>query len=427
METLTRAHIITIGDEILIGQIVDTNSPFIAKELDKIGVEVGQIASIADDKQQILDSLAFAKADADLVLITGGLGPTKDDLTKHTFCEFFDDILTENKEVLQNVKRLFRDYVKRPMLPANRTQALVPSKATVLMNRFGTAPGMWMEQDGTVFIAMPGVPYEMRALMQNEVIPAVQKRFKRPFILHKTIQTYGRGESEIADTIADWENNLPTGIKLAYLPSLGKVRLRLSTKGDDLDKLENALDEQIITLKNLIGDIIVGYDDGESLEVMLGRLLKEKRKTLALAESCTGGQIAGTFTAIPGSSTYFKGGMVTYATQAKVDILGVDPALIQKDSVVSEGVAIAMATKVRELFHTDYAIATTGNAGPTKGDADAEVGTVFIGLATPKEVFAKKFMMGNHRERVIMKTVNKAMELLQKAVLRTDDTAVIDL
>ncbi len=417
-----RAHIITIGDEILIGQITDTNSPFIAKELDGIGIEVSQISSIADDKQQILDSLAFAKANVPLVLITGGLGPTKDDLTKHTFCEFFNDTLIENPEVLLNVERLFKNYVKRPMLPSNKTQALVPSQATVLMNRFGTAPGMWMEKDGTVFIAMPGVPYEMKALMQNEVIPRVRDRFKRPFILHKTIQTYGRGESEIADTIEDWENKLPAGIKLAYLPSLGKVRLRLSTKGDNFQKLEDALNTQILTLKDLIGDIIVGYDDSEPLEVVLGRLLKEKKMTIALAESCTGGQIAGTLTAIPGASAYFKGGMVTYATASKIDVLGLDPAVIQKDSVVSEGVAIAMAQKVRDMFHSDYAISTTGNAGPTTGDSAAEVGTVFIGVATPTAVYAKKFMMGNHRERVITKTVNKAMEMLQKELLNINNS-----
>lgn len=413
-----RAHIITIGDEILIGQIVDTNSAFIAKELDRIGIEVGQISSISDDRQQILDSLAFAKANASLILITGGLGPTKDDLTKHTFCEFFNDTLVENPEVLQNVERLFRDHVRRPMLPSNKTQALVPSKAIVLMNRFGTAPGMWMEQDDTVFIAMPGVPYEMKALVENEVIPRVRERFKRPFILHKTLQTYGRGESEIADTIEDWEEHLPAGIKLAYLPSLGKVRLRLSTTGDDLKTLKVALDTQINSLQELIGDIIVGYDDSEPLEVVLGRLLKEKGQSLAVAESCTGGQIASTLTAIAGSSAYFKGGMIAYATQSKIDILGVDPAMIQKESVVSEEVAKSMAAKVRELYKSDYAISTTGNAGPAKGDADAEVGTVFIGIATPEKVFATKFMMGNHRERVITKTVNKAMELLQKEILK---------
>ncbi|WP_031425818.1 competence/damage-inducible protein A [Flavimarina sp. Hel_I_48] len=413
-----RAHIIAIGDEILIGQIIDTNSSFIASALDKIGIGVTQITSISDTQEQIVNALAFAKEHAEVVLITGGLGPTKDDVTKQTFCTFFDDHLVENAAVLKHVENLFKNHVKRPMLPSNKTQALVPSKATVLNNAYGTAPGMWMEQDGTVFIAMPGVPYEMKALITDEVLPRLQKRFKRPFILHKTLQTYGMGESEIAATIEEWENQLPVTIKLAYLPSLGKVRLRLSTKGNDLEILERALETQIEQLKDLIGDIIVGYEDGQSLEFVVGTMLKNEKSTLSLAESCTGGQIASTLTAIPGSSAFFKGGMVTYATQSKIEVLGLDPALINKHSVVSAEVAEAMARQAKAIYKTDYALSTTGNAGPTKGDADVEVGTVFIGFATPDGVFSQKFMMGNHRERVITKTVNKAMELLQKELLK---------
>lgn len=413
-----RAHIIAIGDEILIGQIVDTNSSFIAGALDKIGVGVTQITAIADTGEQILEALAFAKGHAEVVLITGGLGPTKDDLTKQTFCTFFDDYLVENEEALKNVERLFKDHIKRPMLPANRTQALVPSKVTVIPNKYGTAPGLWMEQEGTVFMAMPGVPYEMKALVTDEVLPRLQERFSRPFIVHRTLQTYGMGESEIAATIEDWENQLPAKIKLAYLPSLGKVRLRLSTKGDDLEILEKELDLQIQGLDALIGDIIVGYDDGQPIEVVLGEMLQNEKMTLALAESCTGGQLASTLTAFPGTSAYFKGGMVSYATQSKIDILGLDPDLIKVHSVVSAEVAKAMAVSVKALYKTDYAISTTGNAGPTKGDANAEVGTVFIGIATPNDVYALQFMMGNHRERVITKTVNKAMELLQKELLK---------
>ena len=413
-----RAHIVAIGDEILIGQIIDTNSSFIASALDKIGIGVTQISSISDTRDQILETLAFAKKNAEVVLITGGLGPTKDDLTKQVFCDFFDDQLVENEEVLKNVERLFRDYVKRPMLAANKTQALVPSKATIIPNTYGTAPGMWMEQDGTVFMAMPGVPYEMKALITDKVLPRLQERFSRPYIIHKTIQTYGMGESEIAATIEDWENQLPASIKLAYLPALGKVRLRLSTKGNDLKALEKALDFQIKGLDELIGDIIVGYDDGQPLEVVLGQMLKNEQVTLALAESCTGGELASTLTAIPGASAYFKGGMVTYATQSKIDILGLCPEVIKEHSVVSAEVAKAMAANVKKLYQTDYAISTTGNAGPSKGDADAEVGTVFIGIATPSGVYAEQFMMGNHRERVITKTVNKAMELLQKEIVK---------
>ena len=413
-----RAHIITIGDEILIGQIIDTNSAYIAKELDKIGIEVFQISSISDNKQHILDSLASAEKTADIVLLTGGLGPTKDDITKHTFCEYFKDTLVENTEVLKHIEDLFKHHVNRPILPANRTQALVPSKANVLMNMYGTAPGMWMKSGDTVFISMPGVPFEMRSLMNDKVIPRLQKEFNRPFIVHKTLQTYGVGESEIANTIEDWETNLPADIKLAYLPALGKVRLRLSTKGPDKDILEEKLQAQIVLLNELIGDIIVGYDDGELIETVVGRLFSQKNKTLAVAESCTGGQISAAITAIPGASSYFKGGMVTYATHSKVELLKIDQKIIDEHSVVSAEVAEAMALAVKNWYKSDYAISTTGNAGPSKGDSDAEVGTVFIGIATPNEVFSFKFSMGNHRERVISKTVNKAFELLQKEILK---------
>ena len=413
-----QAHIITIGDEILIGQIVDTNSAFIAKELDKIGIEVCEISSISDDKQHIVDTLNDARKKSDIVLITGGLGPTKDDVTKHTFCEFFDDKLVEDAKVLQNIERIFKHHVGRPMLPANRSQALVPSKATVLMNLNGTAPGMWMKQDNTVFISMPGVPFEMKGLMKDEVLPRLQKEFSRPFIVHKTLQTYGKGESEIADTIKDWEDNLPAAIKLAYLPALGKVRLRLSTKGPHKADLEYQLEEQITKLKSLIGDIIVGYDDGELIETVVAKLFKEKGKTLAVAESCTGGQIAAAITAIPGASEYFMGGMVTYATHSKVELLKIDQELIDTHSVVSAPVAEAMALAVKNWYRADYAISTTGNAGPSKGDSDADVGTVFIGLATPEGVFSQEFRMGSQRERVISKSVNKAFELLLKEILK---------
>ncbi|MEH6658275.1 competence/damage-inducible protein A [Leeuwenhoekiella marinoflava] len=413
-----RAHIITIGDEILIGQIVDTNSAFIAKQLDKIGIEVREISSISDDKQHILDSLASAKESAEVVIITGGLGPTKDDVTKHTFCEFFKDHLVEDAAVLQNIERIFKHHVNRPMLPANRSQALVPSKSTVLMNSNGTAPGMWMKDGNAVFISMPGVPFEMKALMTDEVIPRLQQEFSRPFIVHKTLQTYGMGESEIADKIEDWENKLPKEIKLAYLPALGKVRLRLSTKGPIKEVLDQKLEEQIISLHKLIGDIIVGYDDDELIETVIGRLFVQKGKTLAVAESCTGGQIASAITAISGASAYFKGGMVTYATHSKVELLKIEQSVIDEYSVVSAPVAEAMASAVKNWYKSDYAISTTGNAGPSKGDSDAEVGTVFIGLATPDGVFSQEFKMGSQRERVISKSVTKAFELLQKEILK---------
>ena len=408
------AEIITIGDEILIGQIVDTNSVFISKELNKIGVSVYQISSIQDDRQHILNALEEASSRADIILITGGLGPTKDDITKHTLCEYFNDTLVENKDVLNHVEHLFENYVKQQILDSNRMQALVPSKATVLHNQFGTAPGIWIEKDNKVYVSMPGVPYEMKGLIESEVIPRLQQKYKRPFILHKTVLTYGLGESIIADKIEDWETNLPKFIKLAYLPSLGKVRLRLTAKGDDEEILKTEIERQIVSLHKLIGDIIFGYEGEDSIEQEIGKLLATKNATLSLAESCTGGLIASRFTANPGASSYFVGGMVTYATQSKEALLGIDMAFITKYGVVSEVVAKEMADKVKQRFNSEYSISVTGVAGPTKGDSKQEVGTVFIGVSSPEETKVHKFNFGNHREKTTRKAVNKALELLLK-------------
>lgn len=408
------AEIITIGDEILIGQIVDTNSVFISKELNKIGVSVYQISSIQDDRQHILNALEEASSRADIILITGGLGPTKDDITKHTLCEYFNDTLVENKDVLNHVEHLFENYVKQQILDSNRMQALVPSKATVLHNQFGTAPGIWIEKDNKVYVSMPGVPYEMKGLIESEVIPRLQQKYKRPFILHKTVLTYGLGESIIADKIEDWETNLPKFIKLAYLPSLGKVRLRLTAKGDDEEILKTEIERQIVSLHKLIGDIIFGYEGEDSIEQEIGKLLATKNATLSLAESCTGGLIASRFTANPGASSYFVGGMVTYATLSKEALLGIDMAFITKYGVVSEAVAKEMADKVKQKFNSEYSISVTGVAGPTKGDSKQEVGTVFIGVSSPEETKVHKFNFGNHREKTTRKAVNKALELLLK-------------
>jgi nicotinamide-nucleotide amidase len=413
-----KAEIITIGDEILIGQIVDTNSVYISKALNAIGVSVYQITSVQDERRHILGALAFAKARVDLVIVTGGLGPTKDDITKHTFCEFMDDTLVLNQEVLDHVSHIFSAYIKKPMLPANRSQAMVLSKAEVLTNRFGTAPGMWLEKEGTIFVSMPGVPHEMKGLMEYEVIPRLEQRYELPFILHKTLLTYGLGESVIAERIEAFENELPATISLAYLPSLGRVRLRLSSTGMEKSIVEKAMAEECEKLKVLVADVFVGYEEEGSLEEIIGKQLVAQGKMLAIAESCTGGQLVQRFTSKPGASGYLRGSLVTYATQSKVDILGVDAALIKERSVVSGAVAEAMAEKVRGMYKADIGISTTGNAGPTKGDADAEVGTVYIGVASSKGVISYEFMMGKHRERVIGKTVNKALELLLEEILK---------
>ncbi len=412
-----KAEIITIGDEILIGQIVDTNSVYISKELNKIGVSVYQITSIQDDKEHILEAFAAAQSRVDIVIITGGLGPTKDDITKHTICEYFNDELVFNQEVLDHITYLFKEFVKKPLLEANKTQAFVPSKAEVLTNRFGTAPGMWIELNQTIFISMPGVPHEMKGIIEYEALPRLQKRCKLPFIQHKTFLTYGMGESAIAARIETFENELPETVKLAYLPSLGRVRLRLSSQGNDKEVVEKAIAQQTKKLLPLIDDIFEGYEEEGSFEENIAKMLVTQGKTLAIAESCTGGNLVERFTAKPGASKYLKGSLVTYATQSKIDILDVDPAVIDKDSVVSAKVAEQMAVNAKKLYRSDIAISTTGNAGPTKGDSDVEVGTVFIGIATESGVESHKFMMGNHRERVIGKTVNKSLELLKKTLI----------
>ena len=413
-----KATIVTIGDEILIGQIIDTNSGFIAKTLDKIGVEINEMISISDNKQHILNTFATLQNTVDLVIITGGLGPTKDDITKHTFCEYFDDTLVVNESVLAHVTQMIEGFYKRPITQLNKDQALVPSKCIILHNQLGTAPGMWMKKENTVFISLPGVPYEMKYLVENEVIPKVVQEYERPYIIHKTILTYGEGESKVAERIEDWENNLPSFIKLAYLPSPGKVRLRLSARGKDKVILENAIEDNVTSLTKIIGDIIIGFDDSETIEVIIGRLLKQQRKTISTAESCTGGKIAEVISSVFGASNYFKGSIVSYATETKINVLGVDEATINKYSVVSAEVAKEMALNIKKIMKTDYAIATTGNAGPVKGDSNAEIGTVFIALATPNEVTIHEFNFGQPRDKVIDRAVNKSLEILQKEILK---------
>jgi nicotinamide-nucleotide amidase len=413
-----QAEIITIGDEILIGQIIDTNSAFIAKELNKIGVSVYQITSVQDDKSHILKALKEAEENVDFIILTGGLGPTKDDITKKTIAEYFEDTLVRNEAVTENIHKLWKQYINQTPTQVNLDQALVPSKAQVLMNEVGSAPGMWLEKHGKVFISLPGVPFEMKALVTNQLIPKLQKIFKFPYILHKTILTYGLGESSLAARIEAWEDALPSFIKLAYLPSLGKVRLRLSAKGIDKTTIDDEMQKQVDLLLPQIADIFVGYEEDESLEAVIGKQLNLLGKTLATAESCTGGKIAESLTAIAGASNYFKGSIVSYATQSKIDVLHIPEDLIKTHSVISAEVAEAMASNVLQLFQTDYAIATTGNAGPTKGDADAELGTVFIAIATKTGVYSEKFNLGNHRTKVIHKAVNKAFEMLQKEILK---------
>lgn len=413
-----KAEIITIGDEILIGQIIDTNSAYIAQELNKIGVSVYQITSVQDDKIHILEAFQAAEKNVDIVVITGGLGPTKDDITKTTLAQYFEDTLVYDEAVLENIKYLWKSFVKQPLLQVNIDQSLVLSKAIALMNKSGSAPGMWLEKNNTVFISLPGVPYEMKGLMNDEVLPRISQKFKRPFILHKTLLTYGIGESIIAERIKDWESALPEPIKLAYLPNLGRVRLRLSSKGFDKEAIIDGVNAQVTALIPLISDVFVGFEEQSSIEQIIGNQLTKLGRTLSIAESCTGGKIAENITAHSGASNYFKGGLVAYAMDSKIDILKVNPELIKAHSVVSNQVAEAMAENVRQLFASDYGLASTGNAGPTKGDSEAEIGTVCIAIATPSGVFSQQFNFGKQRLRVVQKAVTMAFTLFQKEIFK---------
>ena len=413
-----KAAVITIGDEILIGQIIDTNSSYISKALDKIGIATYEMLSISDDKKHILETFDYVQNNFDVVVITGGLGPTKDDITKKTFCEYFDDVLVENKAVLAHVIDIIEGFYKKPITQLNKDQALVPSKAKVLFNKMGTAPGMLMEHEQTVFISLPGVPYEMKYLVDHEIVPYLVAKFDRPYIVHKTLMTYGRGESLIAEQIESWENNLPSFVKLAYLPSPGKVRLRLTARGNDEELLQATIVKEVEKLDVLIGDIIVGYEEEETIEVVLGKLLTKKQMTIATAESCTGGKIAQLFSSVSGASAYFQGSIVAYSNQVKQNLLKVKPETIAQFSAVSAEVAKEMVLQCKTIFGTDYAIATTGNAGPLKGESEAEIGTVFIAIASPNEVLVQEFNFGQPREKVIDRAVNTAFEWLYKEILK---------
>lgn len=411
------AEIITIGDEILIGQIVDTNSQWIGQQLNKIGVSVYQITSIQDEEQHILNAFKEAQERVDIVIITGGLGPTKDDITKKTIAKFFNDTtIIEYPEVVAHIQKLFKK-MNHPFREIQRTQAQLPSKATLLMNDFGTAPGMWFYENETVFVSLPGVPYEMKGLITNKILPRIQQQFKLPFIIHRTIMTYGQGESTIAERIEDFENNLPKYIKLAYLPSFGRVRLRLSAKGENKEILEKELAEKVDEIYQRIPEIITGLDDDSSLEKRVGALLKKKNQTIATAESLTGGKIAATIVSIAGASAYFKGSIVAYSAETKINLLNVSPETIKKHMVVSKEVALEMARGAREKLQTTYAISVTGNAGPTADCNDKSVGLVYIAFVSDDKEIVQEFNFGQPREKVIQKTVNKSLEIIQEEIL----------
>jgi nicotinamide-nucleotide amidase len=410
-----KAAIITIGDELLIGQTIDTNSAWMGAELSKSGFDVCRITSVHDRRDDIIYALNEAAGKTDVVLITGGLGPTSDDITKQTLCEFFNTHLIINDEVLMMIQKMMmlRNF---PMNERNRHQAEVPESCRVLKNAAGTAPGMWFEKEGTIYISMPGVPYEMKYLMTELVLPELNKRFTSQVIIHRNIMTYGTFESKLADILTDFESGLPDNIKLAYLPASGIIKLRLTGTGTDYNSLLRLVTEQVGKLNKIIPEFIYAEDE-ESLEMVIGKLLKSAKKTVCTAESCTGGEVAHLLTSVAGSSAYYKGSVIAYANSVKTQLLGVEEYIIEKYGAVSQETVKEMAIGARKLLNTDYAVATSGIAGPDGGTETKPAGTIWIAVASEKEVVFEKHVFGNDRITNIKRFTLAALNLLRKQVI----------
>lgn len=410
------AEIITIGDEILIGQIVDTNSAWIAQQLNAIGFKVNQIISISDDAAQITDTLKGSFERANLILITGGIGPTRDDITKQTLASFFNTPLELNPIVLHDIENLLKQR-NAALNELNRKQAEIPVGCRVIRNTCGTAAGMWFELNGKVLVSMPGVPFEMKMMMENDALPAIKKHFNTPVIYHKTILIHGIAESDLAMVISDWETALPSFMKLAYLPSPGIIRLRISSTGNNKEKLENSVEEHLVFLRSKLGEKIFAEDD-LSVETVIGNLLLTNKKSIAVAESCTGGNIAHLLTLVPGSSAYFKGGMVVYSNDIKQSILDVSEASLNCFGAVSKQVVEEMAENIARKFGTDYGIGISGIAGPGGGTAEKPVGTVWIAVFNGRETASAMFLFGDNRERNIARASISALNMLRLQIQR---------
>ena len=414
---MIQTSIITIGDELLIGQVIDTNSAWMAQQLNKSGIRVARRIAVGDVWDEIWTALDQESKHADIILITGGLGPTADDITKPLLCKYFSGKMIVDEGALQNIITIFTNIHKLPIVERNLKQAEVPDNCKVILNKRGTAPGMWFEKGGKIFISMPGVPHEMKGMMLDDVIPLLNNYFQFPHIAHRTLLTAGVGESFLADLMVDFEKELPTNIKLAYLPNYGMVRLRLSSTGSAIQSTEDEIQQYFITLQKIVAEFLVTTED-EPMQQVVANLLKARHHTISTAESCTGGKIAQVITSVPGASNYFKGSVVSYATETKISVLGISSELIKEHSVVSFEVAKEMALAAKKMMNTDYAIATTGNAGPSKGDGNSEIGTVFIAIATPNGLIVEEFNFGQPRVKVIDRAVNKAFEMLQKEILK---------
>jgi nicotinamide-nucleotide amidase len=389
------AEILAIGDELLYGQTLDTNSHWISGELDKAGIRVIRRTTIGDREEEILKAFAEAEQRVDIILITGGLGPTSDDLTKPCLARYFDCEVRMHEQALADLTEFFKSR-GRELTETNRKQAELPVCCTMIPNPLGTAAGMWFDKNGKVFVSMPGVPHEMRNMMTQTIIPKLQQVFKTPVIYHKIIRTVGIGESYLADKIKDWEKNLPAHIRLAYLPSLGEVKLRLTAFGPEKSKLEAEVEKLVDAFLPLAGEFVYGFDD-EPLEVSIGNLLKEHKLTLSIAESCTGGYVSHLITSVPGSSEYFQGSMIPYAYEIKMQQLGVKSETLAQYGAVSEQTIREMATQVRAKFGTSIGIATSGIAGPGGATPEKPVGTVWIGYADEHQVVARKLQLSKDR------------------------------
>ncbi|MBX9852532.1 MAG: competence/damage-inducible protein A [Cytophagaceae bacterium] len=390
------AEIITIGDEILFGHITDTNSQWISDELSKAGVRIIQKTSVGDDARRIREALSEAEQRVQIILITGGLGPTNDDITKKTLAGYFNSPLILNKQALEDVTAFFKKKGKE-LSDLNKTQALLPEACIYIRNEMGTAPGMWFDKKDKVIVSMPGVPFEMKAMTTGRIIPMLKEKFNPAFIVHKEVKTVGIGESYLSEKIKDWEEKLPSYIKLAYLPSYGEVKLRLTASGKDQVRLKKEIEEQINLLQKIAGNYIYGYDQ-DTLPKVVGEMLREQKITIATAESCTGGLISYFITSIPGSSDYFHGGLVAYSNEIKQNILGVKPETLNQFGAVSEETVKEMAEGAKTKFHTGIGLASSGIAGPGGGTSEKPVGTVWLALADNKKTIAKKLSLGNDRE-----------------------------
>ncbi|WP_207513407.1 CinA family nicotinamide mononucleotide deamidase-related protein [Longitalea luteola] len=410
------ASIITIGDELLIGQVVDTNSAFISQELNKAGVWVKRRVAVGDSKEEIIRALNEESRDSNIILITGGLGPTADDITKPVLCEYFGGKLVMNEEVRKHLIYLFEQVYRRPIIERNLKQAEVPDVCTVLPNARGTAPGMWFEKNGKVFVSLPGVPHEMKGLMTAEVLPRLQQTFTMPFITHRTLLTVGMGESFIAERIKDWEEKLPAHLKLAYLPNYGMVRLRITGWSTDKTRLENELDTEFGKLKQLVQEWLV-TDEDETLPMVLSKLLRSRKKTMATAESCTGGYMAHLITAISGASNIYKGSIISYDNEIKISALNVSPASLQKAGAVSEEVVKEMAAGALAKLNTDYAVAVSGIMGPDGGSPEKPVGTVWVAAGDRTKLVTHRFQFRFDRARNIEMTAIQALNLLRKFIV----------